>query len=295
MAHFGYGLEDELDYYESGDPLMPGAHMQLQEYDSTPVGAPTFARGKAPGPTSDYGQGRGPPETSMPDPSPPTDQGKHHRYKPRQMTGQLMWAKTSRLPWWPAQVLTENDPSIPPGMSEPPRRGAVPVRFFGTYDFVWIESQRALTPFEVEFEEKSTNTRQPAFSQAMAEALHFQKTGELPGGFLATSLPSPGPKRGGRTPRGRGRDGDSGRKASGEGRGRGRGSRGGRHGGGPQAYPVEVAAEHRQRVIRDRQLAILRGMGLVPPAGSPYATSLCVHPKMLEQFPGLGSARYPPS
>lgn len=37
------------------------------------------------------------------------------------------------------------DPFIPKH-EEPPRRGAVPVRFFGTYDFAWIESQRTLAP-----------------------------------------------------------------------------------------------------------------------------------------------------
>lgn len=49
-------------------------------------------------------------------------------------------------PWgFCAQVLALGDPFIP-RHEEPPRRGAVPVRFFGTYDFAWIESQRALAP-----------------------------------------------------------------------------------------------------------------------------------------------------
>ena len=47
----------------------------------------------------------------------------------------------------PAQVLDEHDPFIPAG-SEAPRRGAVPVRFFGTYEFSYIESQRALVPYD---------------------------------------------------------------------------------------------------------------------------------------------------
>ena len=41
-----------------------------------------------------------------------------------------------------------DDPWIPPDM-EIPRRGAVPVRFFGTYNFTWIESQRNLMPFDL--------------------------------------------------------------------------------------------------------------------------------------------------
>lgn len=43
------------------------------------------------------------------------------------------------------QVLSLGDPWIPADM-EAPRRGAVPVRFFGTYNFAWIESQRSLNP-----------------------------------------------------------------------------------------------------------------------------------------------------
>ncbi len=45
------------------------------------------------------------------------------------------------------QVLALEDPWIPPDM-EIPRRGAVPVRFFGTYNFTWIESQRNLMAFD---------------------------------------------------------------------------------------------------------------------------------------------------
>ena len=44
-------------------------------------------------------------------------------------------------------MLDDHDPFIPTG-SEPPRRGAVPVRFFGTYEFSWIESQRTLAAFD---------------------------------------------------------------------------------------------------------------------------------------------------
>ena len=46
------------------------------------------------------------------------------------------------------QVLAVDDPWIPPDM-EIPRRGAVPVRFFGTYNFTWIESQRNLMPYDL--------------------------------------------------------------------------------------------------------------------------------------------------
>lgn len=52
-------------------------------------------------------------------------------------------------------MLAPGDPWIPADM-EMPRRGAVPVRFFGTYNFCWIESQRALAPFTGADDEERT-------------------------------------------------------------------------------------------------------------------------------------------
>ena len=60
---------------------------------------------------------------------------------------------------WPAQVLQESDPWIP-NDTEMPRPGAIPVRFFGTYDFAWIESQRAICPIDQDYEEHSSKSKQ---------------------------------------------------------------------------------------------------------------------------------------
>ena len=60
---------------------------------------------------------------------------------PEGVTAGALWARAGAR----GQVLALGDPFIP-RHEEPPRRGAVPVRFFGTYDFAWIESQRALAP-----------------------------------------------------------------------------------------------------------------------------------------------------
>jgi pyruvate/2-oxoglutarate dehydrogenase complex dihydrolipoamide acyltransferase (E2) component len=76
----------------------------------------------------------------------------------------------------------EDDPYIPAG-SEPPRRGAVPVRFFGTYDFSWIESQRMLQPFQEGFADKSQQPDEDGFGDAVREAQAFLATGVLPEGF----------------------------------------------------------------------------------------------------------------
>lgn len=69
-------------------------------------------------------------------------------------------------------MLEEDDPYIPAG-SEAPRRGAVPVRFFGTYDFAWIESQRVLQPFEDGFAEKSCQPDEDGFAASVQEAQQF--------------------------------------------------------------------------------------------------------------------------
>lgn len=58
--------------------------------------------------------------------------------------GRIVWAKLGAYPWWPAKVLTRGrDLSFPP-LEEPPRPNAIPVRFFGTYDFSWLGSKRAV-------------------------------------------------------------------------------------------------------------------------------------------------------
>ena len=62
---------------------------------------------------------------------------------------------------------------IPEG-EEPPRLGAVPVRFFGTYSFSWIESKRAIEPFDEEHMEHAANSRLPEFQRGVTEAKHFQ-------------------------------------------------------------------------------------------------------------------------
>lgn len=71
------------------------------------------------------------------------------------------------------QILTPSDPYIPEG-EEPPRLGAVPVRFFGTYAFAWIESKRALEPYDQEHADHARESRQTGFLRGITEANHYQ-------------------------------------------------------------------------------------------------------------------------
>ena len=61
--------------------------------------------------------------------------------------GRLVWAKLSTYPWWPAKTLDPSDPSFPPD-ADPPRPTSIPIRFFGTYEFCWIGSKRALADWD---------------------------------------------------------------------------------------------------------------------------------------------------
>lgn len=103
--------------------------------------------------------------------------------KPKTWEYRVVWAKLASFPWWPAQVLSTDHPFIPASEAAP-RPDSVPVRFFGTYDFSWIVSQRCLAPFYSGYNDKVAKClSDPEFVQAVKEGLVFQKTGELPEGF----------------------------------------------------------------------------------------------------------------
>ena len=83
------------------------------------------------------------------------------------------WRQASKIGSMLLQVLDLSDAYIPEG-EEPPRLGAVPVRFFGTYAFSWIESKRAIEPFDDEHMDHASSSRQPEFQRGVTEAKHFQ-------------------------------------------------------------------------------------------------------------------------
>lgn len=142
--------------------------------------------------------------------------------------------------------------------------GGLQVRFFGTYEFSWIESQRALAPFDQGFADNAKKCSQKSFLLAVEEAESFQKTGEEPIGFAIeaeiTGDPPPRPKAARRQSgaKGRGKGGRGGR-----GGGRGGSRKGGEAGGGATS-----AAGRRERVMRR--------LGLIPPADSPFAGDVCL-------------------
>lgn len=57
---------------------------------------------------------------------------------------EVVWVKVGSYPWWPAKVLDPvRDVSFPDGAISP-RRGATPVRFFGTWEFTWVANKSAV-------------------------------------------------------------------------------------------------------------------------------------------------------
>ncbi|PRW58326.1 histone-lysine N-methyltransferase Mes-4 [Chlorella sorokiniana] len=104
--------------------------------------------------------------------------------------GKVVWAKVGSSPWWPAKTLDpQRDPSYPPD-ADPPRPTSIPIRLFGTHDFQWIGSKRALTDWEEGFAQFSGECDQQPFKAAVAEAQAYKATGQLPHVFYITPEPT---------------------------------------------------------------------------------------------------------
>lgn len=87
------------------------------------------------------------------------------------------------------QVLARDDPYVPSD-ARPPTAGATPVRFFGTYDFSWIEADWRLAPFGAAFEAHSRSSRDASFATAIAEAQQFLVRPPLRDGTMQRCLVS---------------------------------------------------------------------------------------------------------
>ncbi|KAJ7532148.1 hypothetical protein O6H91_14G074100 [Diphasiastrum complanatum] len=92
--------------------------------------------------------------------------------------GQLVWAKLCRFPWWPAQVMDER--SVDNG-SRPQRlsKDDILVRFFGIYNFAWVDPLMNLSKFDMNFEERSRILKK-AFQKGLKEALEYRDSRRLP-------------------------------------------------------------------------------------------------------------------
>ncbi|CAK9276563.1 unnamed protein product [Sphagnum jensenii] len=181
---------------------------------------------------------------------------------PRFMPGQLVWAKFARFPWWPAQVTDER--TVQEGTGGHQRDDTdVLVHFFGTYDFGWVDPNVGLAEFDAKLQERS-KIHKKALQKGIEEALEFRNSGKLPE-FFAVEPREPEPQMPNNshcngiqahasqsTPE----DEETGRRLS-------------------RKRKPKVLYEEEERVQRKperrlRRLRIMRQLGLVAPAGSPF-------------------------
>nr|XP_024402020.1 putative oxidoreductase GLYR1 isoform X2 [Physcomitrium patens] len=183
---------------------------------------------------------------------------------PRFVHGQLVWAKFARFPWWPAEII--NEKAVIPGTGGNKRINAdVLVRFFGTYDYGWVDPKVGLSEFDVKLQERS-KIKKKALQKGIEEALEFRRSGKLPKSFAVDVVIEEEPK----TPT---MPHSNGVQANGTG----------------QQTPEDEGTEQRraarkrkpkvlyeeERVPRKperrlRRLRIMRQLGLAAPAGSPF-------------------------
>lgn len=139
-----------------------------------------------------------------------------------------------------------------------------------------------------------------AFQQAAGEGVLNEPEGLLPSGLHAPSaVPPPAlPPASASAPGGGGSSSQApGSRASvpKATHSAAKGSRGGGGGGGgahkAKSAAAGVGSGSRQSVARDRQVAIMRQLALMPPTDSPYASTICSNPMLLQlqqSAPGFG-------
>ncbi|XP_024382345.1 uncharacterized protein [Physcomitrium patens] len=183
---------------------------------------------------------------------------------PRFKHGQLVWAKFARFPWWPAEIINER--AFQPGTGGNRRSNTdVLVRFFGTYDYGWVDPEVGLSEFDVKMQERS-RIKKKAFQKGIEEALEYRRSGKLPDSFtVSTEQEEP------KTPK---KPHSNGVRANGmgqqtpedEGTEQRRAARKRK----PKVLYEEEERVQRKPERRLRRLRIMRQLGLAAPTGSPF-------------------------
>ncbi|KAG0575309.1 hypothetical protein KC19_VG335400 [Ceratodon purpureus] len=186
---------------------------------------------------------------------------------PRFVHGQLVWAKFARFPWWPAEIINER--AVKPGTGGSRRSNAdVLVRFFGTYDYGWVDPKVGLSEFDVKLQERS-KIKKKALQKGIEEALEFRKTGKLPDSFTVdVVIEQEEPK----TPK---ESHSNGIQENGNGQQSTPEDEGTEQRRAARKRKPKVLYEEEERVQRKperrlRRLRIMRQLGLAAPAGSPF-------------------------
>ncbi|KAK4833893.1 hypothetical protein QYF36_012990 [Acer negundo] len=86
--------------------------------------------------------------------------------------GNVVWAKTARQTWWPAEIIEERSTSADSTNQEVD--GHVLVQYYGIHQSAWVDPARDLSALEDCFEERSCNSMED-FQYALKQALSQRK------------------------------------------------------------------------------------------------------------------------
>ncbi|KAK2646060.1 hypothetical protein Ddye_021255 [Dipteronia dyeriana] len=89
------------------------------------------------------------------------------RFRYRYEVGDLVWGKVRSYPWWPGQIF--NEAFALPCARNGKREGRVLVAFFGDNSYGWFDPIE-LIPFDINYVEKSKQTNDKEFVNAVEEA-----------------------------------------------------------------------------------------------------------------------------
>jgi hypothetical protein len=177
--------------------------------------------------------------------------------------GLLCWAKVGEYNWWPAKVLDKKkDPSFPTDADlDPPRPSAIPIRFFGTHEFGWITTKRALVDWDKHFHEYAQACTEGSFIAAVQEAQEYKTNKILPDVFYKRPQVAKTPALSARKRK----------NTSGSGIGASTGGKAA-----PAPSPHQQQQQHLKMVAARKKVAVarkkqrLQAWGLKPPDDSPF-------------------------
>ncbi|GAQ89217.1 hypothetical protein KFL_004990020 [Klebsormidium nitens] len=176
-----------------------------------------------------------------------------------ELANQVVWAKLSTYPWWPAQIV---DPSSVHARFTEGRKSdnEVLARFFGTYDYGWVDRRTNVSDLDHKFKDRQKLTKKKQFLKALEEAEECRKTGALPEAWTAPfeepeaeeemHIEEP-PEANGHVEEASPPEAMAAKERKRKGK----------------AHAVEDKPKAERRA---RQLRVMRHLGLVPPEGSPF-------------------------
>eukprot|EP01089_Gocevia_fonbrunei_P022601 TRINITY_DN918_c0_g1_i2.p1 TRINITY_DN918_c0_g1~~TRINITY_DN918_c0_g1_i2.p1 ORF type:complete len:390 (+),score=113.10 TRINITY_DN918_c0_g1_i2:52-1221(+) len=90
--------------------------------------------------------------------------------------GDLVWVKMASYPWWPAEIVDENDKAVTEEVLEAKKDGAILVRFFYEHNFSWMpKNSKSMQPFRCKSYKRYAESKSSSIKKALKEALDTEK------------------------------------------------------------------------------------------------------------------------